>query len=160
MVARHVDGEDGRTALVTCAVDDHGDGGIVVFEAGQVGFPELARSGVAMVELVGEFKVELGYGWGEDGGAGAVANVHQLKKGRKCLLDYDLNECFESGRNMLYAAISIGGEEVMYRLQRFISNGSSRMAAGRRWMAVDSRALTAFRLFIRFPITDILADCA
>lgn len=41
-------------------------------------FPEFAWAGVAMVELVGEFEVELGYGWGEDGGAGAVADVHQL----------------------------------------------------------------------------------
>lgn len=75
-IAGHVDGKGGRDALVACAVHDHGDGGVVVFEAGEVLLPELTWTGVAMVELVGEFEVELRDVWGEDGGAGAVANGH------------------------------------------------------------------------------------
>lgn len=78
MVASHVDGKDGRAALIACAVHNHGDGGVVVFEAGQVVFPKLARAGVAVVELVGEFEVELCDGGWQDGGAGPVADGHQL----------------------------------------------------------------------------------
>lgn len=57
-------------------------------------FPELARSGVAMVELVGEFEVEFGYSCGKDGGAGAVADVHQLER-VAMLVRYVLDESLE-----------------------------------------------------------------
>lgn len=82
MIASHVDGEDGRAALVACAVHNHRDRRVVVFEAGQVVFPKLARAGVAVVELVGEFEVELCYGGGQNGGAGAITDGHQLERSR------------------------------------------------------------------------------
>ena len=50
----------------------------MVFEAGEAEAPEFAGAGVAVVVFDGAVEVDFCYGWGEDGGAGAKADVEEL----------------------------------------------------------------------------------
>lgn len=60
------------------AVDGHADGGVVVFQAGQVFPPYLARAHVAIVYLVGEGEMETFDIRRENGSARAEADVEKL----------------------------------------------------------------------------------
>ncbi len=60
------------------AVDGHGDGGVVVFQTGEVFPPYFARAHVAIFYFVGEGEVEAFDIRREDGGARAEADFEEL----------------------------------------------------------------------------------
>lgn len=79
---REEDRQRGGAGLVARAVDGHGHGRVVVFEAREVGAPEFAGAQVPVVEFGREGKVDALDVFGEEGGAGAEADGEELGGGR------------------------------------------------------------------------------
>lgn len=60
------------------AVDDHGDGGVVVFQAGEVFLPELPSSHVAALQAYGKVHVYPGDFRRKDSCAGTAFYVNEF----------------------------------------------------------------------------------